>query len=146
MTWQEPQRTQGHASPPAPPPAPPGEHQHSPDPLRTPPPPRRPAAGARKRQITLAAVALCTALALGAWAVAASNSGTPSANQRTSPDAAGTTQDSGGMSVKWAILFNSAASTFLGMANSWTTPKTVIDGRQDGMIAYSLSNGAQAWS
>ncbi|GAA5201280.1 hypothetical protein GCM10023322_80950 [Rugosimonospora acidiphila] len=50
------------------------------------------------------------------------------------------------MKVAWSVnATKGTQSTNTALAGSWATPTSVIDGRSDGVIAYSLKNGAQIW-
>jgi hypothetical protein len=51
----------------------------------------------------------------------------------------------GTMKVAWALPVNDATETTEGLWGSWSTPDTMLLGRTDGIIAYSLKDGSQAW-
>lgn len=57
--------------------------------------------------------------------------------------AAGT---SASMRVIWATRAVEGTQSGTALAGSWVTATTVVDARADGMIAYTLATGAQAWS
>lgn len=96
------------------------------------PPPR----GQRRRLRWLAAGAAAAALAAAGLIYAlASGSSSGSGGGHTAT----------GLKVLWAASGAKGTASGTGLAGSWASASTVVDGRSDGLIAYSLRNGAQVW-
>ncbi len=61
-------------------------------------------------------------------------------------DSGGATGANNSMTAKWAVMGTQGTTGVTTLTGSWITPNTVVDGRQDGLIAYSIATGAQEWS
>lgn len=95
------------------------------------PPPR----GQRRRFALLAGGAVVLALAAGGLLYAATSGG--SGGSGASP---------AGLKVLFAAMGTEGTASSTGLAGSWATAHTVVDGRADGLIAWSYAKRAQVWN
>jgi len=94
----------------------------------------RPPRGQRRRTAWLAAAALAAA-AIAATSIALASGGS-----------GGAAHPATGLKVAWAAMGTKGTQSGTGLAGSWVTATTVVDGRSDGLIAHALADGRQVWN
>ena len=94
----------------------------------------RPPRGQRRRTAWLAAGALLAA-AVAAVSIALASDGSGAGSHPAA-----------GLKVIWAAPGTKGTESGTGLAGSWVTATTVVDGRSDGLIAHALTDGHQVWN